>query len=547
MAYDAVVIGAGHHGTIIAAYLAKAGMKVGVFERQDRLGGGAVTEVGPVPGFTQNFCAQYSRFYAHPAFKDFNLYDEGLHYVAPETGTGIVFDDGTSLVGYPPWILKDARTGEIEYSEQNVKKTYEQIGQFSKADAETYLDLTEKNRNKWGRAFSRERYELPTPWGVPNPVEELFADPESGLELILQFMNVKQLANYFFESPEFRILFIRNAITSSIAQIDDVPGLTGLYGTLSVCLSWSPPSIAIGGTQAVTDALVSAGRKLGAEYFTNSEVEKIIIENGVAKGVRLKGGARIEAKKLVVSDTGIPQLAFGLLGEEYISPKMKRMLRSAIYDRSQIFEGCVAVHEPPKYKAAEQNPEVNSTFRLYWTPKDVGYFEDLYWHEICLLGHASRLIVLTTVDTLWDPTRAPEGKHTIYMEDITCPLRYHSYKEWRRLRDDYVENYLIPQWQQYAPNMTKENIIGTRIYTPVEYYETDSDMIEGSFGREAMIFSHMGRFRGYPDFSTYRTPVKNVYICSSSAPGAQGTARGSSYCCYKVIAEDFGLPRFWEK
>jgi beta-carotene ketolase (CrtO type) len=547
MSYDAVVIGGGHHGTIIAAYLAKAGMKVGVFERQDRLGGGAVTEVGPVPGFKQPFCAEYSRFYGHPAFKDFNLYDEGLHYIAPETGTGIVFDDGTSLVGYPPWILKDAKTGEIEYSEQNVKKTYEQIAQFSKADAETYLDLTEKNKNKWGRAFSRERYELPTPWGAPNPVEELFADPESGLEPIIQFMSVKQLANYFFESPEFRILFIRNAITSSIAQIDDVPGLIGLYGTLSVCLSWSPPSIAIGGSQAITDALISAGKKLGAEYFTNSEVEKIIIENGVAKGVRLKGGARIEAKKLVVSDTGIPQLAFGLLGEEYISPKMKRMLRSAIYDRAQIFEGCVAVHEPPKYKAAEQNPDVNPTFRLYWAPKDVRYFEDLYWHEICLLGHASRLIVLTTVDTLWDPTRAPEGKHNIFIEDITCPLRYYSYREWRRLRDEYVENYLIPQWQQYAPNMTKENIIGTRINTPVEYYETDSDMIEGSFGREAMIFSHMGRFRGYPDFSTYRTPVKNVYICSSSAPGAQGTARGSSYCCYKVIAEDLGLPRFWEK
>lgn len=547
MSYDAVVIGGGHHGTIIAAYLAKAGMKVGVFERQDRLGGGAVTEVGPVPGFKQNFCAEYSRFYGHPAFKHFNLYDEGLHYVAPETGTGIVFDDGTSLIGCPAWVLKDAKTGEIEYSEQNVKKTYEQIAQFSKADAETYLELTEKNRTKWGRAFSRDRYELPTPWGVPNPVEELFADPESGLEPILQFMNVKQLANYFFESPELRILFIRNAVTSSTLEIDDVPGLTSLYGILSICFSWSPPSIPIGGTQAVTDALVSAGEKLGAEYFTNSEVGKIIVENGVAKGIRLQTGARIEAKQLVVSDTGIPQLLFHLLGEEYISPKMKRMLRSAFFDRSQILVGCVAVHELPHYKAAEQNPDVNSTFRLYWAPKDVRYFEDMYWHEICLLGHASRLNVLTTADSIWDPTRAPQGKHNVWLEEITCPLRYHSYRGWRSLRDNFVENYLIPQWQGYAPNMTKENIIGTRIYTPRDMYETDSDMIEGSFGREAMVVSHMGRFRGYPDFSDYRTPVKNLYICSSSAPGAQGTARGSSYCCYKVIAEDFGLPRFWQE
>ena len=48
--YDAVVIGGGHHGTIIAPYLAKTGMKVGVFEKQDRLGGSCVTEDGPAPG-----------------------------------------------------------------------------------------------------------------------------------------------------------------------------------------------------------------------------------------------------------------------------------------------------------------------------------------------------------------------------------------------------------------------------------------------------------------------------------------------------------------
>lgn len=546
MAYDAVVIGAGHHGTIIAAYLAKAGMKVGVFERQDRLGGAAVTEVGPVPGFKQDFCAHYSRFYGHPAFKHFNLYDEGLHYVAPETGTSIVFDDGTSLMGYSAWVLKDPKTGEIEYSEENVKKTYEQIAQFSKADAETYLELTEKNRTKWGRAFSRERYELPTPWGVPNPVEELFADPESGLEPILQFMNYKQLANYFFESPELRILFIRNAATSTNLEMNDVPGLAGLYGTLSICLSWSPPSVPIGGTQAITDALVSAGKKLGAEYFTNSDVEKIIVENGVAKGIRLQGGARIEAKQLVVSDTGIPQLLFRLLGEEYISSKMKRMLRSTLFDRSQIWVGCVAVHELPKYKAAEQNPDLNSTFRLYWTPKDVRYLEDIREHEIYLLGHASRLNVLTCPDSIWDPTRAPEGKHNVWLEETTCPLRYHSYREWRSVRDNFVENYLIPQWQEYAPNMTKENIIGTRVYTPVDRYETDSDMIEGGYSQGAMIFSQMGRFRGYPDFAGYRTPVENLYICSSSAPGGSGIARGSGYCCYKAIAEDFGLLRFWE-
>ena len=69
--YDAVIIGGGHHGTIIAPYLAKAGLKVGVFERLDHLGGGAITEDLPSPGFRGNFCAHFTRFYGH--HRDHNM------------------------------------------------------------------------------------------------------------------------------------------------------------------------------------------------------------------------------------------------------------------------------------------------------------------------------------------------------------------------------------------------------------------------------------------------------------------------------------------
>jgi beta-carotene ketolase (CrtO type) len=546
--YDAIVIGGGHHGTIIAPYLAKAGMTVGVFERQDRLGGGAHTEDNsPTLGFKQNFCAEVSRFYGHPAYRDFNLYDEGLHYVAPETGIGIVFDDETSFVGYPASILVDPKTGEIRYSEENVKKTYDQIAQFSKADAETYIDLTEKNKNKWGQAFSRDRYSSPRGWGETGAVEELCADSESGLEPVFKFMNVKQLAHYFFESPELRILFIRNAISSVLCQIDDAPGIDGLYGILSISFAWSPPSIPIGGTQAITDALVSAGMKLGVEYFTNSEVAKVLVENGVAKGIQLMNGTQIEAKHLVVADTGIPQLLFGLLGEEFVTPKMRRRLNAILYDRGQLLWGCVAVHESPQYKAAKSNPDVNRTFRLCWAPKDLRYFKDKFWYEICLMGHASRVAPLTITDSIWDPTRAPEGKHNVWLEEIACPLRNFGYREWHRLRDDMVENHLLPQWRQFAPNMTKENVIATRIYTPVDLFETDSDNIEGGLARGATILSQNDCFRGLPELADYRTPVKNLYMCGSSLPGGQGIARGSSYRCYRAIAEDLGLPRFWEE
>lgn len=545
--YDAIVVGGGHHGTIIAAYLAKAGMKVGVFDRQDHLGGACYTEDGPAPGFRIPFCSVYSRFYAHPAFHDFNLYDEGLHYVAPETGAGIAFDDATSLVGYPARVLVDPKTGSTKWSEENVKKTYEQIAQFSKLDADTYINFMENFKNKWGRALSRYLFSVPPPPGEPDIIEKLITDPESGLEPVLQHMTVRQLAHYFFESPELRILLYRASLTSIGLAPDDVPGLTGFFAILSVAFSFSAPSIAIGQNGKITDALVSAGKKLGAEYFTDSDVEKIIVKNGRAKGICLTKGAEIEAKHLVVTDTGIPQLFFRLLGEEYVTPKMRRRIDSIVYDRNQILLGHIAVHEPPQYKAAESNPDINHMFRLLWGPRDVRYFEDKYWHEIYLMGFPSRCAVVTYTESEWDKTLVPEGKHLVIFEEFTVPARFLSYQEWGHIRENFVAEQLLPEWERYAPNMTKDNVIAHRVTTPLEVLETHPDMIEGGFGVGEHISSQMGRFRGIPEVAGYRTPVKNLYICSSAVHSGLGIARGSSYCCYRVIAEDFGLPRFWEE
>ena len=103
LAFLILVLGGGHHATIIACYLARAGLSVGVFERAPYLGGGANTSEGPAPGFAMNHCSHWTRFYGHPAYRDFNLYDEGLRYVFPEGNEAMVFEDGSSFVGYSAW------------------------------------------------------------------------------------------------------------------------------------------------------------------------------------------------------------------------------------------------------------------------------------------------------------------------------------------------------------------------------------------------------------------------------------------------------------
>ena len=99
---------------------------------------------------------------------------------------------------------------------------------------------------------------------------------------------------------------------------------------------------------------------------------------------------------------------------------------------------------------------------------------------------------------------------------------------------------LFERWAEYAPNMTKDNLIVHRITNPVDIQDTHLDMKEGGWCEGNCSAVQIGRFRGIP--GGYRTFVKNLYMCSSGVYGGAGIGRGSSYNCYKVIAEDLRLP-----
>ncbi len=537
--YDAVVVGGGHHGTIIAPYLARAGLSVLVLERSAHLGGGACASEGPAPGFTMNHCSHWTRFYGHPAYRDFALYDEGLRYVFPEENEGVIFDDCTSLIGFSASRVVDATTGRQERSERNIQRTWEQIARFSTRDADTYLVLLDAYERLWKHAFRQHRFSIPPPWGTPDPLEQLLEIPGSRLEPVHQFMSLRQLAQDFFESPELQIMFMRASTTSTGCFPDDVPGLQGLIHCLPLTLSFEPAAIAVGGSQAITDALVAAGGKLGVAYETSCDVDRITLQDGRATGVELSDGSRIAAD-LVVSDVGVGQTVLRLLRDVDVDQRLRRRISNIHYDRGQLLWANLAIHEPPHYLAERANPGVGSQPRLYWGPKDVDYLHLRYQPEIFLNGFASRPYVLSSVDSLWDETRAPAGSHIIGVEEFSAPRRLFSADVWRTIRDRFTEN-LLGEWARYAPNMTRENVIAARVYTPEDIQRERPNMIEGGYSTGSTIASQLGRFRPIPDLTGHRLLLENVYDCSANMHSGSGIGRGSSYNCYQEIARALRL------
>jgi phytoene dehydrogenase-like protein len=321
--FDAVVIGGGHHATIIANYLQHAGFETAVFERLHELGGGACGDELPAPAFLQNPCAHFTRMFGHPTYHDFNLRKFGLHYIFPEGNEAMVFPDESCFVGYSAFRVVDPDTGKEEFSNENFKKTYHEIARFSKRDADMYERITDKYEKRWRAAFRKYRYSPPTPWGVPNPLEELFTDEKYGFDPAWHYMNGIQVARDLFESTEMRLLFMRAISTSSGSFPVDAMGVYQVIHMLGLVFSLESASIVSGGTHAITHSLQRSFSSMGGQFFVESEVDQVMVEGDRAVGIRLVNGTEIEARKLVVSDLGVPQTMLRMLRETKISDRLE--------------------------------------------------------------------------------------------------------------------------------------------------------------------------------------------------------------------------------
>lgn len=325
--YDAVVIGGGHNGLVVACYLALNGMKVGVFEEKWELGGGACSEEYTAPGFVSNPCATSVRFAYFPPYHDLNLAEYGLEFIFPQPNGGIIFDNEDYIISYAAYSV-DEKTGALTYTPDAIEKSYNEIAKYSKRDAEITLKLHERFEKHWKDAVYRFFLNPPSLQGEKDPVEGLLEDPVNGIDPKYQFMTVGEVAYDLFESDQMRVYFMRSSESASCNFPSYVPPVACTIFCCAQLIGGSPAAITVGGTHAVTHALQRFLSSHGGEFWVLSPVDKVLIENGRARGIRLVDGTEIEAKKLVISNVDTYQTIFRLIGEGYVSEEVKHKVRN---------------------------------------------------------------------------------------------------------------------------------------------------------------------------------------------------------------------------
>jgi len=300
--FDAVIVGGGNKALLLALYLTKyGGMSVGIFERRHEIGGCLATEELSAPGFRGNTHANIILpWYYAPIWRDFpEFWDYGARWDQHTCSDGFVFRDKENCLA----IYSDKHDPTQE-------RTVREIGRFSERDADTWSRL-------WAVANSDELLRVTTDT-LFRPVEE-HADPEvvsrqaalfpklieAGFvpdSLTLKSSSLRAVQEWF-ESPELQSCILRFAVSSVVDINQPGTGMTvmGMAGTL--------PTIGFnrGGTHQIAHAAHQLLVKMGCKFFTNVEVERAIISNGTATGIRLRGGAEqlaVPAQRVQVHLTG---------------------------------------------------------------------------------------------------------------------------------------------------------------------------------------------------------------------------------------------------
>mgnify|MGYP001097291817 FL=1 len=512
--YDAIVIGAGHNGLTNAAYLAKSGLKVLVLEKNEYIGGAAVSRELH-DGWTYSNCSYVCSLLRPEIYRDLNLQKHGLQVLA--YGGSVTFTKDGNIFG--------------GYSDPDLARR--EIGRFSKKDADAYV--------RFGRDVSKQcRFIKPlllrTP---PDPTSFRPKDLEELLYLFKRMYGLGEQTMYdtirFYTMSAAEYLeeyFESDIVKAALSGSGIIGSALGPYspGTAYVLLhhymgevdgsigSWG---FARGGMGAVSKALAGALQEYDGEILTNAEVTQIQVKNGKTTGVVLANGDEYYAKN-VVSNLDARRTYQDLFDPQDLNKKLLKQVDNFKFNGSS-GKLNIALDGLPEFPAmGKNNPLIYADMhfidslerieRAYDDWKNGRWSQDPYCD--------------TLIPTLTDPTMAPPGKHYMSVFVQYAPPKLAT-GEWTDKDREGFGKTVIDQIGEYSPNF-KDLIVHAEIRTPQDIEDevglTEGNIFQGELTMDQMFFN-----RPFPGYAQFRGPVKGFYMCGSSnhpgggvmaAPGA---------------------------
>ena len=399
--YDGIIIGAGHNGLILQAYLGKAGLKTLSVDRRHVAGGGLATIEDPRhPGFLHNTHAFFQRaITAMPWYADLELERHGARYIEPELNVALLTRDGDALEWWT-----------------DIERTVASFARFSTRDAETL--------QRWQHEFVPIVRDIlvPESRSVPIAPEERRAKLDrsaAGRRLLaVSALSPLEFVEQEFEHPAVKagLLFF-----NGLREVDlRVKG----FGHHIAALLASPAKAQMsrGGSAALARALEAAVRESGGDVRLMTEPTRIVTENGKAVGIETQDGEVIRAR-FVASSLNPTQTFVDLLDEALVPREIREAAEGFEYNLlAPLFALHLNLREPPRYAASAAHPELAKAFMVIMGLDHVDQFHDIVRHHEA--GAIPPTVMWGACPTLFDPSQAPAGRHTAFMWE-KLPYRLH--------------------------------------------------------------------------------------------------------------------------
>jgi phytoene dehydrogenase-like protein len=449
--YDAIVVGAGPNGLAAAIELAKSGKRVCVYEANDVIGGSARSKELTLPGFTHDICsAVHPLALGSPFFKSLSLAQYGLEFIDPPAAVAHPFDDGTALLLH-----------------RSIEQTAAQFG----VDARSYSRLFEPLVRDWEILAP----ELLGPIHFP---KHPFAMARFGLNAI---RSASSFVRSRFKEERTRTFFA-GAVAHSCLSLDQMG--TTAFGLVLLTLGhvggWPIPR---GGTQKISDALAAYLKDLGGEIVTS---------------VRIQSIDDLAPSRCVLFDL-TPRQLLKIVGSRFAA-NFRNKLDKYRYGPAA-FKLDWALDGPVPWRAIECTQA--ATVHLGGSLAEIEASEKAVWEGKC----TDRPYVLVAQPSLFDSSRAPAGKHTLW---AYCHVPNNSEID----MTERIEN----QIERFAPGF-RSRILARSVMPPAQLEIHNANLVGGDINGGAATINQLFT---RPTFRTYSTPLADVYICSSSTPPGGG-------------------------
>ncbi len=531
--WDAVIVGAGHNGLVAAFYLTRAGRRVLALERRAMVGGAAITEEFH-PGF-RNSAASYVVSLLRPEIiRDMDLKRHGFETIRMGGSFG-AFPDGRSLL-----LTGDEAADRVEVARFS-NRDWDAMAEFGallrKAGDIVRAEMLNPPPRLAGGGFA----DLLGAFRLGRGLKRLTPD-ERHRFLQLFTTPVGELLDRRFDSDMVKTMYAATATAGSLVSLYE-PGSAinllhlGIGEVDGVRGAWA---LAKGGMGAITQAMASAVREAGGTIRTEAPVQRILVENSRATGVRLESGEEIRARA-VLSNADPKRTFLGLLDAAALPPEFAADMRGYRMG-SGSFRINIALSGLPEFAArpgAGIGPQHLAFIRLV---ADYRAYE-----EACLAARRGELpedpIIDALIPTALDPGLAPPGCHILSILAQHYPFELKGEgeeggREWTDADRSQAAAGIVAALERYIPNI-RRLVLGYRAYSPQDLERvfglTGGDVYHGRLDPD-QIFS----LRPHPAAAQYATPIRGLYLCGAGAHPGGGVSGAPGHNAAKAVLRDWG-------